>query len=236
LKMPDDELIRPSLFRRFRTRFGKQSIRMRIFLYLLMFVAVLIVLLWLFQIVLLDDFYRLLKTATLKRSADAIVQNIDNPELQTLVDRISQENDISILIQNEDMVITQTADTATGSIIHHMDPLALRRFWEKAQASDNTWLESFDLQAFRNPVYDAKRFVGRVPPPDSGRSESMIYLCLVIKQDGETVGVFLNSLITPISATVETLRSQMAKNAKERSLRYAKEVFYTDFVDRFKDI
>lgn len=33
-----------------------------------------------------------------------------------------------------------------------------------------------------------------------------------------------------------TLRSQMAKNAKERSLRYSKKVFYTDFVDRFKGI
>jgi signal transduction histidine kinase len=51
--------------------------------------------------------------------------------------------------------------------------------------------------------------VGRVPPPDEGRSESMLYLRLATRQDGKTAGIFLNSLITPISATVETLRSQM---------------------------
>jgi signal transduction histidine kinase len=67
----------------------------------------------------------------------------------------------------------------------------------------------FDLRAFRNVVYDARRFVGRVPPPDEGRSESMLYLRLATRQDGKTAGIFLNSLITPISATVETLRSQM---------------------------
>ncbi len=209
MKTPEDALSRPSPFRRMQARFEGLSIRMRIFLYLLLFVAVLIGLLWLFQIVLLDDFYRMLKTATLKRSAEAIVQNIDNPDLQTLVERISQENDMSILILDEEMVKKQTADTAAGSIIHLMNVRELRRFWEKAQAADNTWLEMFDLRAFRNLVYDARRFVGRVPPPDTGRSETMIYLRLAARQDGETVGVFLNSLITPVSATVETLRSQM---------------------------
>ncbi len=209
MKMAESAQGRPSLYTRLMGVFAKQSIRMRIFLYLLLFVAVLIGLLWMFQIVMLDDFYRMLKTATLKRSAETIVQNIDNPELQTLVERISQENDMSILILDEKMVMTQKAEITAGSIIHGMDKLDLRRFWEKALASDNTWLELFDLRAFRNLVYDARRFVGRVPPPDTGRSETMLYLRLAQRQDGETVGVFLNSLITPVSATVETLRSQM---------------------------
>ncbi len=209
MKTPDEALTHPSLFRQLKARFEKLSIRMRIFLYLLLFVAVLLGLLWLFQIVLLDDFYRMLKTATLKRSAETIAQNIDNPELQTLVERISQENDVSILIIDEEMVMTQTADLNAGSIIHRMSALDRQKFWEKAQASNNTWLQLFDLRAFRNVVYDARRFVGRVPPPDDGRSESMLYLRLAARQDGKTAGIFLNALITPIGATVETLRSQM---------------------------
>ena len=38
------------------------GVRTRIFLYFLVFTALLLMLLWLFQIVLLDDFYRLQKT------------------------------------------------------------------------------------------------------------------------------------------------------------------------------
>lgn len=209
MKTPEDAMKRSSLFRQMTARFEKLSIRVRIFVYLLLFVSVLLGLLWLFQIVLLDDFYRMLKTATLKRTAETIAQNIDNPDLQTLVERISQENDVSILILDEELVKKQTADLNDNSIIHNMNPLDLQKFWEKAQASNNTWLELFDLRPFRNVVYDAKRFVGRVPPPDEGRSKSMLYLRLAARQDGKTAGIFLNSLITPISATVETLRSQM---------------------------
>lgn len=209
MKISEDTIKRPSLFRQFTTRFEKLSIRVRIFIYLLLFVAVLLGLLWLFQIALLDDFYRMLKTATLKRTAETIAQNIDNPDLQTLVERISQENDVSILILDEEFNITQSADMNAGSIIHMMNTLDRLKFWEKAQASNNTWLELFDLRAFRNVVYDANHFVGRVPPPDEGRSKSMLYLRLAARQDGKTAGIFLNSLITPISATVETLRSQM---------------------------
>jgi signal transduction histidine kinase len=209
LKTPEDAFTHPSLFRQMTARFKKLSIRVRIFVYLLLFVAVLLGLLWLFQIVLLDDFYRMLKTATLKRSAETIALNIDNPELQTLVERISQENDVSILILDEDLVKTQTADVNAGSIIHGMSKMDWKKFWEKAQASNNAWLELFDLRAFRNVVYDARRFVGRVPPPDNGRLESMLYVRLAARQDGKTAGIFLNALITPIGATVETLRSQM---------------------------
>ncbi len=209
MKTPDDSKKQPSIYRWLMTGFERLSIRARIFLYLLLFVAVLLGLLWLFQIVLLDDFYRMLKTATLKRSAESIAQNIDNPELQALVERISQENDVSILILDEELVTTQTADMTASSIIHRMSIWDLKKFWEQAQNAGNTWLESFDLKAFRNVVYDAKRFVGRVPPPDNGRSESMLYLRLTVRQDGKTVGIFLNSLITPIGATVDTLRSQM---------------------------
>ena len=210
MKTSDTAVRGPSMFMRMKARFENLSIRFRIFTYLLVFVAVLIGLLWLFQIVLLDDFYRMLKTATLKRSAEAIAQNIDNPELQTLVERISQENDVSILILDEELVMTQTADMTAGSLIHRMSKRDLYRFWERAQESDGTWLQSFDLRAFRNVMYDARRFVGRVPPPDNGRSESMLYLKLAQRQDGEHVGIFLNSLITPVGATVDTLQRQLA--------------------------
>ncbi len=209
MKTPEDALTHPSLFRQLTVSFEKLSIRVRIFSYLLLFVAVLLGLLWVFQIVLLDDFYRMLKTATLKRTAETIAQNIDNPELQTLVERISQENDVNILILDEEMAITQTADLNAGSIIHRMSRMDRQEFWEKARASNNTWLQLFDLRAFRNVVYDARRFVGRVPPPDDGRSESMLYLRLAARRDGKTAGIFLNSLITPVGATVETLRRQM---------------------------
>ena len=57
---------------------------------------------------------------------------------------------------------------------------------------------------------------------------------MILERNADLVSKLADSITT--LKENETLRSQMAKNAKERSLRYTKEVFYTDFVDRFKDI
>ncbi len=198
-----------SMFHRLRSRYEKQGIRARIFLYLLLFVAVLLILLWIFQTMLLDDFYRMLKINNLRSTAETIAQNIDNSELQTLVERISQENDVSILVIDEDMVTTETADLTAGSIVHRMSAWNRRKLWEMAQAADNTYLQVFDLQEFRNRVYDARRFVGPVPPPDNGIAESMLYLRLANTLQGRTKGIYLTARVTPINATVETLRSQL---------------------------
>ena len=59
-------------------------------------------------------------------------------------------------------------------------------------------------------------------------------LAMILERNDELVNNLANSITT--LKENETLRSQMAKNAKERSLRYTKEVFYTEFVDCFKDI
>ena len=59
-------------------------------------------------------------------------------------------------------------------------------------------------------------------------------LAMILERNADLVSKLADSITT--LKENETLRSQMAKNAKERSLRYTKEVFYTDFVDRFKDI
>ncbi len=209
MKTVEDGGGRPSMFHKLMTRVGSQSISTRIFLYLFLFVVVLLLLLWIFQTVLLDDFYRLLKVNSLKRTADTIAQNIDNPDLQTLVERIAQANDMNILVMDEDLAANDPAEETAGSIVRMISNYNKRLLWEKAQSGDNTHLVIFDQSSFRNPAYDAKRFVGPVPPPETAARKSMLYLRLANTQKGETKGIFLLSYITPVNATVETLRSQL---------------------------
>ena len=49
-------------------------------MYLVLFVILIIGLLWLFQVVLLDDFYRYFKTQMVNSSGEILAQNMDNPE------------------------------------------------------------------------------------------------------------------------------------------------------------
>ena len=184
--------------------------RGRILAYFLLFTALLLALLWLFQIVLLDDFYRYQKTEALKTSAEGIARNIDNEGLQTLVDRIGEQGSVSVLVLDGDMNTLATSENSPGSVIHSMSRHALRRYLERLdnEGDEQMVYEVFPMVGFRNVEYDARRFSGRVPPADDGSAKSMLALRRATAADGSYRYILLNTIITPVTSTVQTLRAQ----------------------------
>jgi len=177
---------------------------------MLAFVVVLISLLWIFQTVLLDSFYQGIKTMKLKSSAQAISQNIDNAELDALVQRLAQENEMCIRIVNAQMQELCTAEVTTNCIIHLLDPLSTMDFFRRADEAGGWCNETYIRDDFRNIAYTEDAFVGRVPANDEGMSKSMVYAQVVTRQDGQKLMILLNSPISPVQATVQTLRVQLA--------------------------
>ena len=184
------------------------GVRSRIFLYFLAFTALLLMLLWLFQIVLLDDFYRLQKTDMLKSSSQSIVQNINNENLDALVDRIAEENNVCILVTTETMKEMASADVSPGCIVHHMNPHDLQQVATSLE-DDRVAVTTFPMMNFRNRLYDEKKFLGRVPPSDDGETRSMMTVQRAVMADGTTAYVFLNAMVTPVTATVQTIRNEL---------------------------
>ena len=185
------------------------SIRSRIFFYFLMFTVLLLALLWVLQTVLLDDFYRHQKMSTLTSAADSIADNIGNVDVLTLVKRISEENDICVLIVSENGIPMISAESASVCAIHSMSSRDMRMFIERLNANDGVVFHVFSMISFRNHQYDASRYTGRVPKPDNGDAQSMLAAQRVELESGRSVYVFLNTMITPVSAIVETLRLQL---------------------------
>lgn len=199
---------RPSLGGRFLRFKQSMGVRSRIFLYFLVFTALLLMLLWLFQIVLLDDFYRLQKTDMLKSSSQSIVQNINNKNLDALVDRIAEENNVCILVTSDTMVEMASADISPGCIVHHMNPRDLQQIAGSLE-NDGVMVTTFPMKNFRNRMYDEKKFLGRVPPSDDGETRSMMTVQRAVMADGTTAYVFLNAMVTPVTATVQTIRNEL---------------------------
>ena len=185
------------------------GVRSRIFMYFLMFTAMLLLILWLFQIVFLDEFYHWQKRYMLRNSSDSIVRNIDNENLQMLIDRIAEQNNVCVLIADGSMKPLHTAEVWKGCIIHHMGPHELRRYANALQNGEKSIVAEFPLMGFRNRTYDARKFLGHVPPSDPGDARSMITVQDATLADGSQVYVFLNTLITPVAGTVQTIRNEM---------------------------
>ncbi|MEA4890667.1 MAG: histidine kinase dimerization/phospho-acceptor domain-containing protein [Clostridiaceae bacterium] len=186
------------------------GVKWNLFLSFLLFSCVMLLLLWLFQIVFLDDFYRSIKTRMIESTAETLSDNIDNEELGTLINRMAQEHELGILILDENNKTIGYADVlAGGGIIRLLPANELQRFFSKAQESGGSYLEYFDRANFKDDHYDSGRFVGRVPNRDSGMLDTIIYARTVTLADGTKAVILLNAILTPVNSTVETLRGQL---------------------------
>lgn len=129
--------------------FGRHGIRQRIMLYLEIFVALIILLLWLFQIVLLDNFYRQYKIRQISSTADILLQNLseDSDTLSDLASQLSEHNEICILLLDEQQNVLLSAEGTRNCLIHRLSSRGLAWWCEKADSTGTVKMELFHMQS-----------------------------------------------------------------------------------------
>jgi signal transduction histidine kinase len=75
---------------------SKLRFKWKVFAYLLSFCAVLLVVLWLFQTVLLNDTYQFIRKQELRKVIAMVEKDLENYDLQTIIFRAQRESDIMI--------------------------------------------------------------------------------------------------------------------------------------------
>ena len=178
-------------------------------LYLVLFVAFVIAMLWLFQIVWLDDYYRYYKTKQITSTASVMLDNLDNAEVDVLADQLSTQNDVCILIlDNSGRTVISSEDTQF-CLIHRMSIRDLSWWCSRTPEDGSTLMEQFNVQPFANDRYNPLRIVGNPPPLMETRHQSLLYARRITLPSGQMGYMLLNTMITPLDATVNTLRSQL---------------------------
>jgi len=186
------------------------GIKWNLFLSFCLFSGILLILLWLFQTVFLDDFYKAIKRNTIEKTVRTIAANIENDDLATLLDRLAQNNDVYILIMSENGLKLHEAVNVRESLIAVMPPNRVMEYFQTASLAGNgAVLDLIDLSSFRNDHYKPDRFTGQVPGTDKGLGESLIYGQVITLSDGTREFILLNAILTPVSNTVTTLRMQL---------------------------
>ena len=97
-------------------------------MYLVLFVILIIGLLWLFQVVLLDDFYRYFKTQMVNSSGEILAQNMDNPDLDALANQLSNKNSICVLILDENRQTLISCEASISCVLHKANAQTLAFF------------------------------------------------------------------------------------------------------------
>ena len=172
-------------------------------------VAVLMLLLWLFQVVLLDRFYQSVKTYSIRRAAQKIAQNIDEIGIDRQLDNLTRKPDIYLRILDREGRDIYQSRSGPMSLIHDMDADAVELVFRSAEESGGTVLNLF-RQDSPKPFEDSpfgsdwqRRYFRR-----GTFTTLVIYAQLVETRDRGTLMILLSTALTPLSTTTETLKAQ----------------------------
>ncbi len=194
----------------------QNSLRWQIFSYFLGMIAFLLIMAWLVQAFFSEELYINYKIRQVETAATEIIENIDNEDILSLLDRVSQSQEICITLLNVNTVISNQddrsflymADINENCLIHNISFIDLGRYY--AQAYENGG--SFREFANNNPPpvgnYDPEQF------PDRNKNDMTPYRTMILanifyNDAGEEMFLLLDSTITPLAATSGALRSQL---------------------------
>lgn len=161
---------------------------------LILFVVLSLIVIWIFQIVLLNNFYERSKLDEFTQSDSEIFAFIDSEErMKEAAYKISVESDICVtLFKVVDGVAEEiaTSDVNMGCLIHHVTSDGLSRLY---------------TQAVRNNGVYTKKIVN----PDDGKSVlNTVYVSIRSTGDEQKYILMMDSELVPLNSTVKTLQRQ----------------------------
>ncbi len=182
----------------------KISIKWLVFGGLLMFVAVILCLLWLFQTVFLESFYEKIKTDEIKNVAVEVCSDIDKDDIYRRITDVAGKYGVCVIVMDENGNIFSSAEGSFLCAIHKMTQSERVHFATLAKDNGGVYSTVFDLDHFE---YE-NGFSSFSNSENKGLTKGILYV-QIVNSANNRYAIMLNSQITPVDATVSTLRVQL---------------------------
>ena len=176
---------------------SKLRLKWKIFAFLLGFCALLLVILWLFQIVFLDDIYKNIRVVEIRRNAAVIAKNVGSGSIGETIDGISKNIDATI-----DVVDLSGRSISTSYFLQ--DRRIIEENAELISQARDSGGEAYEYTSFPMGLPGFDPAFGRY-----SRTQSLIYVKIVDNAADGGAAVIIRAVISPVNATVTTLRYQL---------------------------
>lgn len=188
----------------------------------LIFSALLLIVLWLFQTVFLESFYKSIKTRQVKSCTYSLADYIETDEFYDLVSDIEEQNNMAVGVYNtEDSILTcvYTSQSYPG-FNADISMSSVYDLYRKAAAASGEYStitafgkeRRFEMHSER--TFGATADEARVdiimhePALDRETVQTLAYAKIIDTAAGERL-IVVESEITPVSSVVDTLRFQL---------------------------
>ena len=187
------------------------SIRWQLFGYLTLLLGVLLVVLWLFQVVFMDRFYKSIKTKEIIEVGRTINRNFGNSNISEIMNTLAERRNLCIVLTNSEgyPIYTKNELGPRASMID----LPAKGYWLFGVAAKEDGGELLIND-------DQKEAYAMIPDPRSNfaskhrvtlrnaRDQAVIFTKILSYKGNEYI-LMINSYISPVNATVSTIRKQL---------------------------
>ena len=186
----------------------QSSLRWKILKYLLVFVFAMITLIWLFQIVFLDSFYKSIKSKNLETVADEVTNSLNDSHLQQHIDTLSTDNEVCIRvvrIMNQKYVpitVQYVSSERSACAVARLSDEQVIEYWNKARENRGT-TQSETREVIPLAVPGSLQMSYR----ETGYQD--LVMAKSIGEDGLDALILVSTRISPVNSTIETLRVQL---------------------------
>lgn len=174
-------------------------------------------LLWIFQVVLLDDFYKTIKTQTVESSSNSVITALQTESYEDNLNTIATQNDVCITLYDDTQQLVYSSDAISPQCrgVSQLRKEELTTYIEEAQNNDGKTFSFHDTKENdmklddekndMNPFGQENQFIS----PKGRFMQGMTQVSIANTYDSKQYAVFVYSQITPVDATVGTIRTQL---------------------------
>lgn len=189
---------------------NKLSIRWQLFGYLAILIGALLIVLWLFQVVFMDSFYKTIKKNEVIEVGEVIEKNIDNPNVFSIMDTLAERRDVGIVLTNIIGETRYSSQNKQGNrMIFRLGQLEYCYLGLKAKEAggeilywdnESKWTNQLDMQA--------SFMQGRNIQLRNSKDDAVVLTKIITYKNAEYI-LMVNTLVSPVNATVSTIRKQL---------------------------
>ena len=202
------------------------SVRWHIFSYFLLFALIMLVLLWLLQTVFLDSIYKTIKTREIEKTSAHIVKTLESggisgDEMQDYLNMVAQDGSFCVRVvdlnHNDDgLFLLQTAEVTPVCVVHHLSAADMLLLAEQAEEEGGSIFYTLGYSNYTIETDGLEQVLGeqyaritRLYQQQQEAPQLLLSVRCVTLPDGSRYAILLNGAISPLSATVHTLRIQL---------------------------
>ncbi|NLD88668.1 MAG: HAMP domain-containing histidine kinase [Clostridiales bacterium] len=187
----------------------KRSLGRYIFSALIALTIIMLVILWVFQVMLLEPFYRVMKNYDIRAACETIEKNLNSDNLVKLLDHyaLNRSIDVRIFSQTENEVIS-TAYNAE-SYVHSLSAGSINAIYRRAKQTGGVLADTVINESIQLKLNPSRTRLHSTITSTSVKTENLLYAKVVTMPGGSDRMILLSSRVTPVSSTVDTLKVQL---------------------------